>query len=681
MIVTGRPDPLGSTADGSGTNFAIFSSAAERVELCLFDDAGRQTASYDLPGRSGDIWHGELPGCHPGQRYGYRVHGPWDPSAGLRCNPAKLLIDPYARRLDGDFAWHGAVFDLVPGEAGKPDAINSLDSAPYVPRGVVTAPFDRLAPGRPRIPWEQTIFYEAHVRGFTMRHPAIDASLRGTFDGMRHGAVLGYLKSLGITSLELMPVHAFIDEYQLARRGLRNFWGYNSISFFAPAGRYVRSDGIAEFRDMVRAIHDAGIEVILDVVYNHTGEGNTHGPTLGFRGLDNLAYYSTEPGEPARYINDTGCGNTINVDHPQVRQLILDSLRYWHRDMGADGFRFDLAPVLGRHEHGYSASHPMLESISRDAVLRDAKLVAEPWDPGPGGYQLGAFPSRWAEWNDRYRDSVRRFWRGDANMGGELARRLHGSADVFEATGRSSPASINLVSSHDGFTLADVVSYEERHNEANGEDNKDGHAHNFTRNYGVEGETDDAAILQLRRRQRLNMLATLFVSQGTPLLLAGDEFGNSQHGNNNAYAQDNETGWLDWSGLDRDPDFAAQVRTLVSLRRDMPLLRLSEYVHGSLDTDHGRVEIEWHAASGEPMREADWADARSFCVIVSESAAERPPVAIGIAINGAPEYRDFHLPTGMDWRLVFSSHADTRLQGSLAALPASGIALFKAGGG
>jgi len=496
---------------------------------------------------------------------------------------------------------------------------------------------------------------------------------------MRHKEVLSYLKSLGITSLELMPVHAFIDEYHLVERGLRNFWGYNSIAFFAPCQRYCRADGIAEFRDMVRTIHDAGIEVILDVVYNHTGEGNYHGPTLSFRGLDNLAYYSTEPEDPATYINDTGCGNTVNMDHPQVRQLVIDSLLYWHRDMGVDGFRFDLAPVLGRHNHGYSVSHPMLTGISTHEGLRDAKLVAEPWDPGPGGYQLGNFPAGWAEWNDRYRDTVRRFWRGDAHLTGELARRLHGSADVFEASGRLSLASVNYVASHDGFTLGDIVSYEKRHNEANGESNHDGHAENYSRNYGVEGDTDDPDILAKRRRQRLNLLATVFLSQGTPMLLAGDEFGHTQSGNNNAYAQDNEIGWLDWGGVENDPEFVEQVRVLIRLRRETPLLRLREYIHGKLETEHGIVEIDWFGPDGERMRDRDWADGGVFCACISESDSTRGDSAAAILINGSSSGKDFRLPGSDGWRLAFSS-ASAELGGERVSLPGPGIALLLRGG-
>jgi len=676
MIRRGAPAPLGATADDAGTNFALFSSAAERVELCLFDNSGHEQQRFDLPECSDGVWHGYLPGCAPGQRYGYRVHGPFDPDNGLRCNPHKLLIDPYARALAGTFARHAAVFDYERHDAEGPLQPNTLDSAPFVPKSIVPGSGGEVVPAGPKVAWQDTVFYEANVRGYTMQHPAIDAVDRGTFDGMRHGDVLSYLKALGITSLELMPVHEFIDEQHLVDRGLRNFWGYNTISFFAPTARYARTDAIAEFRDMVRGIHDAGMEVILDVVYNHTGESGRLGPTICFRGIDNLAYYSTEPGDPATYINDTGCGNTLNVDHPYTMGLVLDSLRYWHRQMGVDGFRFDLAPVLGRHEHGFSASHPMLEAIGEDAALLTAKLIAEPWDPGPGGYQLGNFPSQWAEWNDRFRDTVRAFWRGDAGTAGDLARRLHGSADIFEASRRSSFASVNFVTSHDGFTLADVVSYEHKHNGSNGESNRDGHAHNFSCNYGIEGPTSDASILADRRRHRLNLLATLLVSQGTPMLLAGDEFGNSQHGNNNAYAQDNETGWLDWSMHEKDPEFTRLVRELVWLRRNTPLLRVPEYVHGTLLTEHGEVAIKWLRPDGQEMSEQDWGAAHSFSVAITEEKEGSDPSGVAILFNNAEKESDFALLRNLDWALGFASDPETVLGKRAASLPPWTIAIL-----
>ena len=651
MIEAGSPAPLGATPDHDGTNFALYSEVAQRVELCLFDNAGQPLSRHELSGNTGPVWHGYLPGCQPGQRYGYRVHGIYHPAEGLRCNPSKLLIDPYARALAGQFRWHKAVFDR-----------NDLDSAPYLPKCVVVGPTGDPPNNRPRIPWPEMIFYEANVRGFTMRHPAVAREDRGKFAGMRNAEVIEYIKALGVTSLELMPVHAFIDEHHLAKQGLRNFWGYNSISFFAPSPRYAQSDAIAEFRDMVRCLHDAGIEVVLDVVYNHTAEGDTNGPTLGFRGLDNLAYYRTEPGSPNDYVNDTGTGNTINVDHPAVQQLILDSLHYWHRDMGVDGFRFDLATVLGRTRHGFSQQHPLLDAISEDEALHDAVMVAEPWDPGPGGYQLGCFPNRWSEWNDRFRDDVRRFWRGDDGVASNFAKRLHGSGDLFERNNRPPSASVNLVTSHDGFTLADVVSYEHRHNEANGEDNKDGHSHNFSSNYGVEGPTDDAGILALRRRQRLNMLATLLVSQGSPLLLAGDEFGNTQFGNNNAYAQDNETSWLDWSLLDEDPDFVEQVRTLIRLRRDEPLLRSVHYLHGE-------SEIRWQTPAGRNMAANDWRDAQAFSLLLGDGE-------LVVLINGSGADSPFSLPAE-GYEVLFSTAEALAADAVETLLPALSVAVLR----
>ena len=675
----GAPAPLGATADDAGTNFALFSAVAERVELCLFDNSGNERQRFDLPECSDGVWHGYVPGCSQGQQYGYRVHGPFDPDKGLRCNPGKLLIDPYARALAGAFSLHAAVFDYEKHAADGPLRPNTLDSAPFVPKGIVVATGGAAVPPGPDVAWRDTIFYEANVRGYTMQHPAIDAAERGTFDGMCHKDVLSYLKALGITSLELMPVHEFIDEQHLIDRGLRNFWGYNTISFFAPTVRYARADAIAEFRNMVRGIHDAGIEVILDVVYNHTGESDRLGPTICFRGIDNLAYYSTEPGDPATYINDTGCGNTLNVDHPNTRRLVLDSLHYWHREMGVDGFRFDLAPVLGRHEHGFSATHPLLAAIGEDEELRTAKLIAEPWDPGPGGYQLGNFPSQWAEWNDRYRDTVRRFWRGDAGTAGDLARRLHGSADVFEGSRRSSFASVNFITSHDGFTLADVVSYDRKHNDANGEGNRDGHGHNYSCNYGVEGPTDNASILSNRRRHRLNLLATLLVSQGTPMLLGGDEFGNSQQGNNNAYAQDNETGWLDWPVRDEAPEFARMVRELVRLRRSTPLLRVREYVHGTLLTEHGEVAIRWLRPDGREMSDQDWGAANTFSVAVTETRESGDISGVAILFNGAEEETEFALVRNFGWTLEFASDPDAHLGERAAILPPQTIAVLLAG--
>ena len=646
-IRPGSADIPGATVDADGVNFALWSGVAERVELCLFD-AGRNEISLDLPACDDGVWHGFVPGCAAGQRYGFRVHGRWDHDAGLRCNPAKLLLDPYARQLDGAFDWQGKVCDAVPDEHGGATMCGE-DNAGSVPLSVVRAPARARSPA-PRVPWAETIVYECNLRGFTMRHPTVPKTDRGRFAGMRNKDVLTYIKALGVTSVEFMPLLAWIDERHLVDKGLRNYWGYNTIGFFAPMPRLGTTDAPGELQDMIDTIHDAGLEVILDVAYNHTGEGGSGGPLLSFRGIDNLAYYQTEPGDPGRYINDTGCGNTINSDHPRVQQIIVDSLRYLHATIGFDGFRFDLATVLGRHNHGFSGAHPLLEKISADPALAAAKLIAEPWDPGPGGYQLGGFPDRWAEWNDTSRDAIRKFWRGDAGSAGELAKRVHGSSDIFEGRGRPPFSSVNFVTAHDGYTLADLVAYEQRHNHANGEENRDGHRHNYSRNHGAEGETEDEEILALRRRQRLNMLATLLFSQGTPMLLAGDDFGNSQSGNNNAYAQDNETGWLDWHGLDADPDFADAVRELVWLRRETPLLRQQEYVHASAETDG---QFAWFNSAGEAKRSEEWADSRAFTVLV-----ERGDRRAAIVINGHERAVDVILPdVPGSWRIAFSTSA------------------------
>ncbi len=672
----GDPERLGATPDADGTNFAIYSAVAERVELCLFDAGGRQARCLDLTDSDGGVWHGYLPGCAEGQRYGYRVHGPWDPDQGLRCNPSKLLIDPYARALDGDFAWDLAVFDFV-NDNGTLQK-NTADSAAFMPKSVVRSRADDSRSAKPRIPWSETVFYECNLRGYTMRHPAVDEADRGRFAGMHNKQVLEHLRALGVTAVELQPVHAYIDEQHLHRLGLHNYWGYNSIAFFAPMPRFAQHDAIGEFRDMVRSLHDAGFEVILDVAYNHTGEAGHLGPTLSFRGIDNLSYYRTEANDRVQYINDTGCGNTFNIDHVRARRLILDSLAYWATDMEVDGFRFDLATILGRRADGFSATHPLLAEISNAPALRDVKLIAEPWDPGPGGYQLGHFPPRWAEWNDRYRDTVRAFWRGDANTAGELAGRLHGSADLFEHSGRPPLASVNFVTAHDGFTLLDVVSYEERRNEANGEDNRDGHSHNLSHNYGVEGPTDDAGINALRRRQRLNMLATLLFSQGTPMLLAGDEFGNSQAGNNNAYAQDNETGWIDWSGLERDPDFVSQVRELIRLRREYPLLRIPQFVHDKLERDGETLRIAWLNRAGVAKQSHEWADNHAFTVVVSSEHDDGRSQALAIAINGHREEHVLQLPASpTGWQIAFTSDQSCALQGDRGVvLDALSIALL-----
>jgi glycogen operon protein len=688
MMQEGSPGRLGAWLEDDGVNFALYAGAAEAVELCLYDADRRELARHFLPGQDDGVWHGFLPGCAAGQRYGYRVHGPWAPARGLRHNPAKLLIDPYTRRLDGEFSWNPAVYDFIqpPGHHAAWQK-NEVDSAPFVPLSTVNRPGKTAGSSSAWVPWAEMILYETNVRGFTMRHPALTEGERGRFTGMKNGQVLEYLKALGVTSIELMPVHAMIDEAFLVEKGLRNLWGYNSVQFFTPDSRFGVQDPVTEFREMVAAIHDAGLEVILDVVYNHTGEGGEQGPTLSFRGIDSQAYYSHEPDDPGRYINDSGCGNTVNANHPRVQDLVVDSLVYWHRDMGVDGFRFDLATVLGRMGQGFSRKHPLLTRMSVEPELYRAKLIAEPWDPGPGGYQLGQFPIEWAELNDRYRDTVRRYWRGDEGQSSEFARRIHGSADLFERSGRDPVASINFISSHDGFTLLDTVSYENRYNQDNLENNRDGHAHNFSSNHGAEGETADAAINAVRRQQRLNLMATLLFSQGTPMILAGDEFGNGQGGNNNAYAQDNETGWLDWSGLEEDPDFTEKVRQLIHLRRKLPLLRQPRYVHGRMPTDQGFCDITWLHPDGRPMHENDWSNEKQVALFFTchDEQHEYSPVnhAIAILYNAAAGETVFRLPVGLvsEWKLRFFSCEQANLEhgtGQLS-LPGRSMALATMG--
>ena len=650
MIEAGSAEVPGASPVDGGVNFCVYSSTADSIDLCLFEN-GIEVKRLPLPGNNGNYWHGWLPGCGPGQAYGYRVHGRYAPEDGLRSNPAKLLLDPYARALEGNFAWAPGVFDYVQNDSGE-FVPSAEDSAPFVPKSVVSGvPAGRRAT-RPRIAWRDMVIYEANVRGYTMRHPGLADSERGLFRGMRNGEILDHLSSLGITSLELMPVFEFIDEQHLVRKGLRNLWGYNAINFFTPAGRYLGGDDAGAFRDMVDAIHDAGIEVILDVAYNHTGEGDRYGPTISFRGLDNASYYRLDPREPGTYLDDTGCGNTLNMEHPSVQTLVLDSLRYWSSEMGVDGFRFDLATVLGRTMDGFRPDHPLLAAISSDPLLSNSKLIAEPWDVGPDGYQLGSFPNGWGEWNDRFRDDVRRFWRGDPDTAPALARRLHGSADLFEREGRGPGSSVNFVTCHDGYTLADLVSYESRHNQANGENNRDGHRHNYSDNFGIEGATDDPDVLARRRQRRLNLLATLLYSQGTPMLLGGDEFGNSQSGNNNAYAQDNPTGWTDWSGLSADPSFTDAVRQLIRVRKTIALLRQGEYRHGADTAISGRPDIAWQLPDGRVLQGDAWDHVASFAMILRAREDDANGEAIAVLVNAGPDAVNFRLPAlpGATWQ-------------------------------
>ncbi|MEM7765109.1 MAG: glycogen debranching protein GlgX [Pseudomonadota bacterium] len=656
MISRGDPALLGATPLDGGCNFALYAGAATRIELCLFDAHGHEFARYDLPDRHRRVWHGFVPDVAPGTGYGFRVHGAWQPEAGLRHNPAKLVLDPYARQLRGDFQWSPAVFGHQQSASAQAE---TQDSAPFMPKSVVMDQRNSVH-RHPLRPWRESIVYETNVRGFTMRHPGLSDSERGRFRGLSNGQVIDYLRALGITAIELLPVHAFIDEHFLATRDLHNSWGYNTLGFFAPMQRYAGDDPVAEFREMVRALHDANIEVLLDVVYNHTAEGDHNGPTLSFRGIDNQSYYRLQPESPAHYINDTGTGNTINADHSVVQDMIVDSLRYWYSDMGVDGFRFDLAPILGRHAGGFSSRHPLLAHIANDRALKHAKLIAEPWDIGPGGYQLGSFPPGWAEWNDRYRDTVRRFWRGDERQAPALARRLHGSADIFEASGRPPQASVNFVTSHDGFTLRDAVSFEQPHNLANGENNRDGHQHNFSANYGHEGHTDDAHINALRKRQQINMLATLLLSQGTPMLLAGDEIGNTQDGNNNAYAQDNAISWIDWEQA--DIHLCDVVSELIALRQRTPLLQQRRYRHGLNTNAAGYKNIEWLAPNGEILQGFEWHHADAITMLLCATDLDVPmsknEAAFAVLLNPTPRDLRFALPAIDDagqWSVCFHS--------------------------
>ncbi|MDQ3455304.1 MAG: glycogen debranching protein GlgX, partial [Actinomycetota bacterium] len=560
QVWPGTAYPLGATFDGTGTNFALFSEVAHRVELCLFDSAGEETR-LDLPEMDGFVWHAYLPGVNPGQRYGYRVHGPFDPESGHRCHPSKLLLDPYAKAIQGQIDWDEALFNY----RFDDDGLNDDDSAAHMMRSVVINPFfDWHNDRHPRTPYHESVIYEAHVKGFTKLHPDIPEELRGTYGAIAHPAAVEHLLALGVTAIELMPVHQFVQDHTLVEKGLSNYWGYNTIGFFAPHNAYSasgqRGEQVAEFKGMVRTLHEAGIEVILDVVYNHTAEGNHLGPTLSFRGIDNVAYYRLVDDDPQYYMDYTGTGNSFNVRQPYSLQLIMDSLRYWVTEMHVDGFRFDLASTLARELHDVDKLSAFFDLVHQDPVVSQVKLIAEPWDIGDGGYQVGNFPSLWTEWNGKYRDTVRDFWRGESGTLGEFSARLTGSSDLYEHSGRRPVASINFVTAHDGFTLNDLVSYNEKHNEANGEDNNDGESHNRSWNCGVEGETDDPDVLALRAQQRRNFLATLLLSQGVPMILYGDEAGRSQGGNNNTYCQDNELTWIDWTAMDQDlVSFTAQL--------------------------------------------------------------------------------------------------------------------------
>ncbi len=639
-IWPGTPYPLGATWDGWGTNFTLFSEVADRVQLCLFDEAGEDAVAsasggmlsetrVELTEIDGFVWHGYLPGISPGQRYGYRVHGPYDPARGLRCDGSKLLLDPYGKAVEGDISWDESLFDY---QFANPRRRNTTDSAPRMPKNVVINPsFDWGNDRAPQVPYHETVIYEAHVRGLTLRHPDVPPAQRGCYAGLGHPAIIGHLQRLGVTAVELMPVHQFIAEKSLVARGLSNYWGYNTIGFLAPHNRYSsagqRGEQVGEFKAMVKALHEADIEVILDVVYNHTAEGDHMGPTLSFRGIDNAAYYRLDDSAPGHYVDYTGCGNSLNARHPHSLQLVMDSLRYWVLEMHVDGFRFDLAAALARELHDVDRLSTFFDLVQQDPVVSQVKLIAEPWDIGEGGYQVGNFPPLWTEWNGKYRDTVRDFWRGRPATMGEFASRLTGSSDLYATSGRRPVASINFVTCHDGFTLNDLVSYNHKHNAATGEDNRDGADDNRSWNCGVEGPTDDPAVNALRARQRRNFLVTLFLSQGVPMLAAGDEMGRTQRGNNNAYCQDNEISWLDWGLAHTEQDLLQFTEDLASLRRNHPVFRRRRFFRGrpQAPTDE-EGDLVWLTPTGEEMTQQDWGAsyANSLAVFLNGDAISEP---------------------------------------------------------
>ncbi|MGJ4928793.1 glycogen debranching protein GlgX [Bradyrhizobium sp. HKCCYLS2038] len=645
-LAAGSHARLGATWDGRGTNFALFSANAEKVELCLFDSQGRREIErIELPERTEDVWHGYLNDVSPGQLYGYRVYGPYEPERGHRFNANKLLLDPYAKRLAGRLVWSDAHFAYRAGSPREDLSFDRRDNARGMPKAVVideTFNWGRREM-RPQIPWEDTIIYEAHVKGLTNKRDDIPPNLRGTYGGLSSPAMIKHLKRLGVTTVELLPIHALIDDRTLVEKKLVNYWGYNTISFFAPEQRYAQDNPLDAFRTTVARLHDAGIEVMLDVVYNHTAEGNHLGPTLCYRGIDNASYYWLQPDNPRFYDDFTGCGSSVNLTHPRVLQMVMDSLRYWVEVCHVDGFRFDLATTLAREKHGFDRRSGFLTAIRQDPVLASVKLVAEPWDVGLGGYQVGAFPSQWSEWNDRYRSAMRRYWSGEGSLIGEVSSRMTGSSDIFNHDGRTQRASVNHVTVHDGFTLADLFAYNSKHNEANGEDNRDGSNDNHSNNFGQEGPTDDVVINALRRQSRKNQLACLFLAQGLPLLLAGDEVGNSQSGNNNAYCQDNEVGWVDWSGIGREGDDLIDfIAHMTELRRRFGQIRARRWLDGR--RPDGSFGVLWLTPSAEEMTQTDWTfpDGRFLAYVLAPVEHEQAPIFI--VLNAAPEEIGFKLP-------------------------------------
>jgi isoamylase len=685
-LSAGSPARLGATWDGRGTNFALFSANAEKVELCLFDGQGRRELErIELPERNEDVWHGYLNDVSPGQLYGYRVHGTYAPERGHRFNANKLLLDPYAKRLAGRLVWSDAHFGYRTGSAREDLSFDRRDNARGMPKAVVvdeTFNWGRREI-RPNIPWEDTIIYEAHVKGLTQKRDDVSPGWRGTYGGLCSPAMIDHLKKLGITTIELLPIHGLIDDRVLVERKLSNYWGYNTLAFFAPEPRYAQDNALDAFRTTVARLHDAGIEVMLDVVYNHTAEGNHLGPTLSFRGIDNASYYWLNKEQPRYYDDFTGCGSSVNLNHPRVLQMVMDSLRYWVEVCHVDGFRFDLATTLARGPNGYDRNASFLTAVRQDPVLATVKLVAEPWDLGMGGYQVGAFPSQWSEWNDRYRSAMRRYWSGEGSLIGEVSRRMTASSDLFHHDNRATRASINHITVHDGFTLADLFSYNDKHNEANGEGNRDGSNDNQSNNCGHEGPTSDAAITALRRQLRKNQFACLFLALGTPLMLAGDEVGNSQNGNNNAYCQDNETGWVNWDNLGKQGDDLTDfIGHLTALRRRFAQLRSQRWLDGR--RKDGSYGVLWLTPAAEEMKEADWTfpDGRFLAYVLAPMEQEQAPIFI--VLNAAPEEIAFTLPRMAeykDWQQVLNTtdepvHTAAFASGTEAKAPPRSVMAF-----
>ena len=678
QVWPGEAYPLGSTYDGAGTNFALFSDIADAVELCLIDKDG---AEHRIPVEEVDahIWHCYLPGVQPGQRYGYRVYGPYDPARGHRCDPNKLLVDPYAKAFDGEFDGHASLFSYDISHPDDPTARNTMDSLGHTMTSVVINPFFDWASDRaPKIPYHETVIYEAHVKGMTMRHPEVPEELRGTYAGLAHPAIIAYLKDLGITAIELMPVHQFLQDDRLRDLGLRNYWGYNTFGFFAPHHDYAAAaqpgGAVSEFKGMVRAFHQAGIEVILDVVYNHTAEGNHYGPTIAFRGIDNAAYYRLVEGDRQHYMDYTGCGNSLNVRHPHALQLIMDSLRYWVTEMHVDGFRFDLASTLARELHDVDRLSAFFDLVQQDPIVSQVKLIAEPWDVGEGGYQVGNFPPLWTEWNGKYRDTVRDFWRGEPSTLGEFASRLTGSSDLYANNGRRPTASINFVTAHDGFTLNDLVSYNNKHNLANKEDDRDGESHNRSWNCGIEGATEDKEVRRLRARQRRNFLTTLLLSQGTPMIAHGDEMARTQQGNNNVYCQDSELSWMDWSTQEHYATLIDFTRRLLRIRKNHPVFRRRRFFAGGpLGDDHSAErDIAWMVPSGKLMTQEDWnfQFGKSLMVYLNGDAIPAPDSrgnkivddSFLLIFNAHYEAIEYTLPDarfGKNWKLIVDTMEET----------------------